>query len=1637
VIRSPWGQDIIVGEITSYISSKTNTKISIKKLFITFKGNIDLQGLYLEDLNGDTLIFSNELEIQLPIWPLITGESITVDRLSWHGLRANISRSDTIVGYNYQFLINAFASSSEQTTKDKNNSPLEISIGKLEISDFNVNFKDEVGGIDAKLNLGKFYSEADILNLDNMKFQVAKMALENTSLDYIMTKEVQTKDEPTDAIQPYLSLEDLSINYLAIHYTSIPDSIETNLSLSEISLKMPKADLASHDIQISKFVMNNSKLQVKLNSTKKINTDSLPKADSVVGTIPFVWPNWTISLESIVLQNNHLLYQQGEEPEVLHDFNPDYIVLDDLNFIAKNILLSQNKSAQFQLEKLSFQELSGISLKDFSFFAALDSSSFSVDNLVVKTDVSSINANLKALFTNFQLALDKPEDINLIVDLNQFVFDLNDAFGILPSLRKNENLQELSKKQFSGKVKASGKIDDLLLQEFNVNWGVNTEIVSSGELKNLSNFNELNADIENLTFNSTRSDIINFISEKDLGITIPRFINLKTNYVGTLQNFETKMLLTIPEGKVLVDGNYTQEDELSFSANIQVIDLKAGELLNNPQIGKITFNTIANGSGKSLNEMDATLDSKFSKLELNGYDYSALELHGVLHKNDGNIVLNYEDENLEMHANSNIQLDSISPSISLDLIINGADLYALGLTEKQIKAKLTWNANFKGNFDVFEFDSQISDGLAVYDEENYYLGPVNLSAKSTNDSTSLDITSYFLNGDLRANANVDKTVEAIQQHIKSYLSDSLASNRDSLSNPVKLKVNMKLSESKLLTDFLVPQINSMDTLILQIDFDQNKKKLTANLDLAYIDYSSKTLDSLHLNLNSTEKEAEFKFGFAKLDAQPFVMNRTFFDGNFKNGLLNLNFNAFDGEKEIYAVRTEIFNKLSALNIHFDPNKLVLQGEKWSIPEDNNIRIFEKKITAKNVNFSLNDQRVEIANDLIYDTPNNIGVGFSNFNLSNLLALFNKSEHIASGIMNGDLVIYEPYERINLGSDFSIDSLDVLQAPLGNLKLNIKSESDNKYNLDLNILGKDIDLSINGGYNMVDSISPINIDLNLNKIGMNTVAILSRGNLKDASGSISGQFDIQGNLNSPKYKGYIEFSDALFNISSLNSRFLLSNDRIKIDNKTITLNEFSIEDERKNKFIVNGLISTEDISDPQFNLNFYGRNFQVMNSTKEDNELYYGNVDLNMDGTVGGKMSFPEIKLNIDINQNTNFTYVLPESQVALEKKDGIIEFVNKENPNNILTRTNKSNELNKFGGIELNSKIKIDQGANFNLIIDPSTGDNLNIQGDGDLDFTIAKNGLMSLTGRYDINDGHYSISLYNLVKRQFDLVPGGSITWHGDPMDANLNVKAKYSIETSASSLMATQTAGASEELQNKYRQKLPFFVYLNVTGDLNEPNLNFQLDMPEDSRGAVDGTVYSRIKQLNSEEDALNKQVFSLLVLRKFYPNSSSDGSSGGATSLVRNNLNDALSEQLNAFSSRLTGNTGIELDFGLNSYTDYQGESTQQRTDLNINAQKKLLNDRLIVQVGSNVNVEGTANAGEDNSIIGNANIQYLLTPDGRWRLKGFRNGQYENIIDGHVFVNGISVLFQRQFNSFNELLINPVEIDESLEKPKVKE
>src|SRR5699024_9986058 len=506
-----------------------------------------------------------------------------------------------------------------------------------------------------------------------------------------------------------------------------------------------------------------------------------------------------------------------------------------------------------------------------------------------------------------------------------------------------------------------------------------------GQFKNLMDPDSLWMDMDQFHFQTLRADLAGLIPEDSLGISIPDSIALDSQVHGSLNNLKAQTQLVTSGGDVQLNGHYKYADEIAFDATLNIDNVELGKILENPAISPVAFSLNASGHGNSFNDLTAKLRSDFSKLEFNGNDFSALQLSGNLDNGTGDLILAYKDQNLDLDLLSTFEGDTTSQNIAVEFDLGGADLRALGITNRELKAGLLMTANIdlqNGNIDL---KSQIEEGTVVYDEETHHLGKVDLAALLHKDSTSVSVNSSFLNIDLESNANMNRISSAIDRQMSRYFSDSLQT-LDSTLQPVRLHLDMDFHPNELLTEFFVPSIQSMDTLNVGVEFYQHKKLLTGYISLPYLDYAGNVIDSLGVVINSAEDTAEFAFGFRQLDAGAFVMNPIFFNGDFKEGVLTAKFSSLDDQNQpFYVVQTQISGKDDSLKIHVVPDNLLPKGTSWQIPEDNQLLIQQDKIGARNFVFSHNNQSVKIANDLIAIGENNIGIGYNNFSFSNIIA----------------------------------------------------------------------------------------------------------------------------------------------------------------------------------------------------------------------------------------------------------------------------------------------------------------------------------------------------------------------------------------------------------------------------------------------------------------------------------------------------------------------------------------------------------------------------------------------------------------------------------------------------------------------------
>jgi translocation and assembly module TamB len=1625
-IRSPWGQDIVVTKATEYLEGELGTRVEVGRLFITFRGDLYLEDLYMEDQNGDTLVYSRSLETGVALLPLIRTGAINISRFQWEGFRANIHRDEVTEKFNFDYILEAFLSDEpgeEPVVEEETEGDMpEVSLGPVRLTDFHLTYRDEVMGIDSYFIMGSLALDMERLDLNAMNFYIEDFTFDNSEIYYRQTKPFEPTEEDTivtDTPMPVLIVDNFAVNNVKAFYESIPDGMMADVNLGHFLVNLPEADLERNRIMLKHIRLHDSEVIFKTTAVDLPDSAEEAGEDLEEAAEDFEWPDWLVEIGEISLQNNNILYQDGETAPREGYFNAEAVHIQNLNLLVNNFYLKDQK-AGLRLDEFNFRDESGFALHDFTFKLAVSEERFSIDNLRLRTNKSFLEGNIALEYNSIQQLIDDVEHAQFAMNIPRMEIHLDEAYLFAPDLRTEEYFREAARHPLRGQIAVAGDFNVLDIPTFSLDWANDTRVRASGSVRNPMDVDNIFLDFDNILFESSRRELTAFVDEEDMGVRIPESIRLESSVTGSLQNIRADAALTIPEGRVNITGSYRDTDQIAFSAELDVIDLDLGEILQNPEIGVISFSMETQGQGSTINELDATLTSNFRSLELYGENYTGLSIEGEMRDGRGDLAVALDHEHLDFDLTGWAILDSVYTQAELILDLRGADLYELGATSDILRTSSLMTLTFDGNLEDYNVTARLENTNVLQNRRLFQLGPFGITARVMEDSTSVDINSEILRGFLRSNSNPEELVAGLQRQFNTYLSEGdYTTSLDTIDQPVQMRMQMSVQQTPILTQVFLDGLEQMDSISIEVDFDESLSLFAANVSLPYLLYSDIEIDSLGLRVLGEGNELTFNFGLASLETGPVSMGRTYFDGDVRGDRLFVDFTSYDDEERLVHLSADIGYGGDTVSIHLDPENLIFNRQEWNIPMDNEILLADQFLNFHNFIWSRAGQELAIRSDLQEYESEHIGVTFENFELSTFLTLLNPDEPLASGILQGVLVIENPFGATGIIADLNIEELTAMEVLLGNLSLNAQSVGDDDYDFNLALKDRGIDLDLVGGYIADPDGARLNLQLDLNELQMEVLTGLSGDQLRDGVGSLSGNITVQGSTAEPNYEGVFRFNEAAFTAVEVNNRFRLSNEVIRIDNTGLYLDKFTVRDEGDNQFVLNGEVLTEDLTNPTFNLNLSANNFRVINSTEDDNELFYGTASIDADVDIGGDLTLPDVRGTLRVRSGTELTFVVPETQLDLVERDGTVIFVNKSNPDDIMTRPVQE-PATGFSGFRLRSILEIDRNAVFNVIVDERSGDNLRIAGEANLSFDMDPNGRMFLSGSYEVSEGHYEMSLYQLVSRRFEIDRGSRITWAGDPMDAMLDISAIYRIRTSSSELMSTQLTGADAETRTRYRQELPFLVYLDVQGELLRPEIGFRLDMPEDQRGAIGGNVYTRVQQVNQQADELNRQVFSLLVLNRFFPDTGGDGTGGGASAVARSSVSQVLSGQLNALAGNVLGGTGVELDFDLDSYTDYQTGAPQDRTQLNVSARRSLMNERLIVQVGSQMDIEGSShNQEQAGAVLGNVSVEYLLTPNGRYRLRGFRRNQFESIVDGQLIVTGMSLIFNREFNRFREL------------------
>ncbi|MFT4680278.1 MAG: translocation and assembly module TamB [Granulosicoccus sp.] len=1608
-IRTPIAQQFITDKAVSFVSEKTQTRIELKRLFITFRGDVQLEGVYLEDAQQDTLIFIRELEAGVAFLPLIDG-NIIVSRVNWNGLMASVHR-DQDSTFNFDFLIDAFAGSAEPDTIEKVDSPLpEIGLGPIKFTDFKLHYHDELLGLDAKLDLGKLNLTTEEVDLKSLEFKVDKLELENVKLDANNWLASSVSEEDTSEIKlPFISCNNLSLIDIELNYTSIVDSMDVSTELGELAISNTALDLQNQDISVDELILKNSDVRLQLPATEPEETTAAPT--------PFIWPDWNLNLGRLELADNSVELKMGRVLETPNAFNANDLRIDGLQVLVENVKLMENQ-ANLELTHLALSEKSGFRLNKLGLKANLDDEQLAMKGLNLKTPFNHLSANFSLTFEAIDSLMKNPFSADFNLDLGEADLSLEDAFYFAPDLKDDSMLRDLSTYPLKLSGVVSGRLDDITIKNFKVNALQTLELNLDGRISGLPDTSYIKVDVPRLNVSLSKKDISIFVKDMENTNAIPEKMELEASVKGGIKELATELDLQTEKGNVSLSANIKDIMEIpSAKGSLKLINIDVASLASVEKIEPVSLSLVFNARGNALDNLSADLGFAFQQLKFNSYDYSDLKMTVIAADQKASVTAQMSDENIDFELGLNVTMDTLNPAADLELNLKGINLLALGHSAEQVKLGANFSASYSGLPESFQSSLGIKNIVLVNENEAYQVRPVTVQLNNSVESSFLAVQSEIINGKLIANTSIDSLIELLTNHLI-HLTNAGKNHPENEFEALDVAAHFTVNNSRLLAEALLPDLARLDTIHLDLEFHSSRNEFDFNLIAPKTVYADFRLDSFGLNATTNGSDLKGKLALQKLKGGPIDINRTTIDFDLIENQANVKLAIADSVGGMLAaIGTSVDMTTEQTLLSFVPEGFILNGETWEIPIDNQILFTESGSVFRSVKLSNTAQQISLEN-LKSGNTNGVNLHFDGFELASFTSILNAKHGVVSGALNGSVQLVDFNTNLGINADINLSNLAVLGLDMGQLALLATTKDNHNYDLDLSVKGEPIDFSVKGFIAMADELS-LDLKANLNRLNIKLVEGFTAGELKNSSGSLEAHATIIGASSDIRYDGSVAFNQASFSVSQLNTQFILPNEKVQVDNDGIVFKAFNIIDESGNHVQIDGEIGTRNMLDPSFDLQVVANNFQLLNSTRDDNELFFGKAFVQADVKVGGKLNLPKVDAQAKLLKGTDITFIVPESQAAIEERKGLVTFINMKDTLSTILATDKiDEELHGFKGVDMVGYLEIDRSTKFQIVIDERSGDKVQIEGEAKLNAEMTPNGIVSLSGNYEVANGSYNLNLYGLAKRKFELVSGSQIVWSGDPLAAELDLSAKYSLKTSSSELMADQIAQSDATTLVKYKQALPFEVMLNINGELLKPEIFFGIDMPESARQALDGNVYKRVRQLNSNSSELDKQVFSLIVLNRFLPKSFNQYEGSGSKSLARSSASKLLSGQLNALSAKYL--KGVELNFDLNSYTDYQSGVADDKTQLDVSIRKALFQDRVVVQVGGQVDLEGNNKSYDASDILGDISLEYLITKEGDYRLKAFRKNEFQDLVQGQVVVMGLSIMFNKSFGYWKELL-----------------
>ncbi|MEW5845392.1 MAG: translocation/assembly module TamB domain-containing protein [Bacteroidota bacterium] len=1395
---------------------------------------------------------------------------------------------------------------------------------------------------------------------------------------------------------------------------------DTLIYAKRITASIAQIDADAGFYRLGKARIDGAKFYLITDSTGVTNLDALLQKLSPDTAQTADSGSFNLQAGKVFLTNSCFkIVQKGADSLTPGAINFQNLVLSGLNMEASEFNLNGDTIA-LQINTFTAQDHSEFKIENLRSKLTLCGKYMHFNNLRLRANGSNLAMNhLLFDFEGWESFSDFTSKVRIDADFEGTYLQTSTLAYIVPDL-SNYSIG-LS---ISGQIK--GFIDDIRARNLELGFGNVSEINLNANLTGLPNIDNTLFSIDLKKLKTSSKDLMQLKvngSGKPL-IDLPEEFNRlgQINYVGKfsgyLSDFVTYGTLSSALGAIDFDvwmkPGKTIKSE--FKGKASTTNFKLGQFLDEDLIGNLSFLTSISGTIDKKGELKAFTDAHIQKLQAKGYEYKDIDISGNLGNNSYTGTINLNDPNCKLNFLGKVDFSDTIPVFDFSLFAPRIDLVKLNLNsvDSISVASFLLTAKFTGdNLDNSKGEIKLVNSSYRNQRGEFKIADLTITADNTNESKIITLKSDIAEGEIRGrqsfsrfpyymNRVLSRHIPALRQEETNGKSKTPQLNAEEYNDYL---IKFRLKKTQKVTNVLAPDLSIAENSSLFGILDPNKETLTFKLKVLELTTGSTIFKNLSIDGETIDSTLEAKVLMPEIKMGNSYIRNLKINATTKNNNVrcNINWNNYStpatlGDIHLIADFKAYSQPNSTIDINIQPSSLVINDSTWSLTPSL-IRIDSSSVWFSNFSISNKHQLISIAGKASQLNSDTILVSLKNIDLSYLNFYLHDSGYKLNGWINGDAlatgILLNPIVQAKIG----IDNLAVNDQNVGNVKfISTWHGAENRINLHLSNQRADtLTLLAKGDY-FTDNGS-FKFDVNINQAKLNVIAPLLEGNVSSIHGRINGSLKITGNADKPIIDGSVGFDNAGLTIDFLQTHYTF-NDKIAINNSNIVLNGFRLTDRFNRMATVNGTIQTNYFRNFNLGLRLNMQNFLCMSTREADNETFYGTVFAS--GFVDFLGDPDNLNLNINLKTENKTAIYLPLSTTSTVEETNFISFVNN-NPDLIEIEEPTESVQTSSSNINITMELQVTPEAEAQIIIDKKLGDIIKANGSGNLRMEVnPSKDVFRMFGRYTIEQGDYLFTLSGVINKRFKIEQGSYIDWNGDPLDANMDIKAVYRVKTSLKQLL----------LDDSYTARIPVDCKILLSQKLLAPSIKFGIDFPnldQQTKALVDG-------MLNTEEK-INTQFLGLLVINSFIsdPGMTSAGSQTSNASLGTTGLYNTASELLSNQLSNWLSQWSKNFDIGINYRPGLESELSSDQVEMALSTQ--ILDDR--VSINSNFGVGGNRNT--SSALVGDFTVDIKLNKSGKLRGKAFARNNNDVLLTSQQnnYTTGAGIVYREDFNTIREL------------------